>query len=414
MNKVHTSLFLALLIGLVPLTGVLFPRALAFLPAVAGLVGCLVISSREKTWPSFDYTYLLIAVVSLALASLSAFWSINAETSLDRVQKMAIVLLPGILWVSFLQKQGKEWGVSLVGFDGARLILPGVLLAAALICTVDMMSGGMVYHLSHDPDPTNEFNLSHLNRAVVIIILASFVGFAFLRESVARLNAGVRVVLYVCVAMVFAALLFVTHSQSAHLALGVGIGFYLFFPVRMKAAWVALGGGLSLLLIVTPWMTQALFDFIPAMVEDMGWFTSSYAPQRLEIWDYVSRHALERPWIGHGIEATKAVEHFDTAQIYQDGDTILHPHNFAVQIWMEFGALGVAACIAFFACMLKMISQMSLQGSKIALASFMAFLSVASTGYGLWQSWWLGLMIMVAGFVVLYEKSQDNAVRPAS
>jgi O-antigen ligase len=128
---------------------------------------------------------------------------------------------------------------------------------------------------------------------------------------------------------------------------------------------------------------------------------------RLEIWDFISRRALQSPFIGHGTEATKSIT-FDTAQLYQPGKTILHPHNFALQLWIEFGAFGAALGAAFLGDILSRIYKFDLPLRRFSLALLMASLSVASTGYGLWQGWWLGVFCLLIAFIPLLHKPLSN------
>src|SRR5436190_23671517 len=87
---------------------------------------------------------------------------------------------------------------------------------------------------------------------------------------------------------------------------------------------------------------MAMFRILPPWIDHVPWlgYGQAFANNRLEIWDFVSRYALRHPLHGFGIEATRAVEAFDSQQIYQKKATILHPHNFAIQMWIEFGLIG--------------------------------------------------------------------------
>ena len=76
------------------------------------------------------------------------------------------------------------------------------------------------------------------------------------------------------------------------------------------------------------------FNNISAQVEAVPILGSGggYAGARMEIWDYVSRYALQNPLYGFGVEATRQVPSFGSTESYQEGQTILHPHNFVLQL----------------------------------------------------------------------------------
>ncbi|MEZ5918889.1 MAG: O-antigen ligase family protein [Alphaproteobacteria bacterium] len=114
--------------------------------------------------------------------------------------------------------------------------------------------------------------------------------------------------------------------------------------------------------------------------------------------------ALEQPLHGFGIEATRALTDFDTRQLYSPTKGVLHPHNFTLQLWIEFGLPGVLLAGAFIGFILRKIGTLPGHAARVALATFIATLCVASTGYGLWQGWWLGSFAALAAFTVIAGK----------
>ncbi len=121
----------------------------------------------------------------------------------------------------------------------------------------------------------------------------------------------------------------------------------------------------------------------------------------MEIWDFVARRALENPLYGFGVEATKAMKDFDTARIYHPTTQILHPHNFALQIWIEFGVIGALLASGFFTWLCVSISKLNIAEARQCLPALMACITLAAVTYGLWQGWWLGSFILLAVFCVL-------------
>jgi O-antigen ligase len=69
-----------------------------------------------------------------------------------------------------------------------------------------------------------------------------------------------------------------------------------------------------------------------------------------------------------------------------------HPHNAALQLWVETGAVGVAAGLTLLGLGAIAIRRMDRQAQAIALAATAALLVVAMLSYGLWQETWLGLI----------------------
>ena len=198
--------------------------------------------------------------------------------------------------------------------------------------------------------------------------------------------------------MALLAILYQTASQSVQLAFIVFVLFWAAFPTRFQPAWIALAILIALAVIAAPWVSQLAFKELAENFHHAPWLQNGYAAERLEIWDYVGRYALQHPFHGFGIEATRAVEAFDTAEIYQKGVTILHPHNFALQLWIEFGLLGVLPAAALAGFLLYRLAALPTTMSRLGVGVFTACLSIAATGYGLWQSWWIGEIILIMLF----------------
>lgn len=393
------SILLALSLCALPIVGVFAPRALSFLPALIGILGFVGYWALQKQRPELSKPALLIAGSTFFLALLSCLWSFDGEESFERCIKMLPVFLGGVLLFSLVRVQA----VSFYAFF-VKAFVVSITLAFGLNA-FEMLSSGMLHSYFRGLENTFQNNLSHLNRGVVVTTLCLFPFFIALKAygdscRIRQLIYGVLVVL--SVSIVF----YLTDSQSAHLAFLVGFLILLFFPARTMLAWHGLLVFLIALVFVTPWLTQILFDLMPSLIEDIYWFRTSYAMERLEIWDFVSRYALQSLWIGHGIEITRMVDNFDTQMLYHGDTSILHPHNFSVQFWVEFGVLGALFLSFLFTYLFHEMKQAQAQSAKMYLSSFMAFISVAATGYGFWQGWFLGLLITLSVYCAIIGRYQ--------
>ncbi len=383
------------MLAFIPLLGVIAPRAMALMPAVIMIIGfCFYVPARRTWRVTLSGPVLFWVLGVLVLAGLSAFWALNPEIAVDRVFRMIPILVPGIILLGLVQSAGPK-----AREDFSRLFPLGVLVAAVAL-TGELYFKAPLYHLVHGQSITDEFNLSHLNRSVVCVVLALFCAFPVLYYG--PYSRRIKKTVLAALILFAGAIIYKTSSQSAQLAFLLGVLFLLFFPYRCKVSWVLLGLGIAAAFYAAPWISQYAFRELAGTFHDAPWLQNGYAAERLEIWDYVSRYALQQPFYGFGIEATRAVKAFDTAQIYQKGVDILHPHNFALQIWIEFGILGVTFTVLFFADLLKRFSRLPAAAARCALPVFIASLSVAATGYGLWQGWWLGEFFLIAAFVQLF------------
>lgn len=377
-----------------PLVGSVAPRALSFLPAAVGLLGFGAHYFIYKIRVEISKPALIIAGSTLALAFISCIWSIDPSESLDRCVKMLPIFFGGVLLFSLVRAQDEIFYEKFPKF-----FVIAVLLTASYNA-FEMLTSGLLYNLMHGKGYEFVENLSHLNRNIVVMTLCLLPAFMITlrRKQYALLGA-----LVIAAGLAFA----ITDSQSAHLAFLVGLLTLTLFPVGQKWAWGGLWAVLSALLLATPWLAQYMFDNLPQLIENIYWFSTGYAPHRMEIWDFVSRYALQNPLYGFGIESTKMVEEFDSQMLYHGVKNILHPHNFAVQFWMEFGVIGPLFLMAILAYTMRLIYRLSPAGSRLSLALLMAFISTAATGYGFWQSWLLGAVIMIAVYCNVLARSFD-------
>jgi O-antigen ligase len=374
-----------------PFIAALIPRFFGFTPALMAIAALPLFRISTRRW--FVLNARICALLSLitGLCLLSALWSFDAGTTLARSGRIAAVLLSGAALFSVVRDEALD-----LSFMRAKLakFFPLAMLAAGLMIMLDLYGNGFFYLMLRGPSD-EEINYSHMNRSVIAFIFLLLPALWTLwrgGQCSARIRWGLTALLAAAGIIVLGA----TQSQSAQMAVAVALLFFIAFPYRCKAAWHVLGLGLIALVCLSPWLAQGMFGLLAAHVEHTPWLSSGYAAPRMEIWDMVARRALEQPFFGHGLEATRDIAHFETQNLYNPMDHVLHPHNFALQIWIEFGAMGVALVCAFFAVVLKAIFEQPHIHQRWLLSLFMALIAVAATSYGLWQAWWLGLMMTLA------------------
>ncbi len=389
-------------LSLMPFIGVLSPRALSFLPGAFGLILISALAIQSKSWPRFEVRGYILVGVLLLLAAISSLWAIDADFALERTGKIALVLIPGLLLVSAIQN------INAQHLEKISIVLPFFLIIGAALCCYELLSDGYLHHLFRGKEyGTEHFNPSVMNRSVLCISLCFFAALALIRHSMQTYAAKRR---YIAIALLFmfiiscGFMLYLTQSQSSHLGMIIGGVLFLAFPYRCKASYIAIGFVTVVLLFATPWLSQWMFKSLPSIIEQYHWFQTGYAMHRMEIWDFISRYALDQPWTGFGIEATRHIKNFDSAMLYHPDPYILHPHNFAVQFWIEFGVIGVAVLSGFIGMLLWQISKLEPSRARIYLPTLYSVIAVASTGYGIWQSWWLGCFIMLLCLCIAVDK----------
>jgi len=136
------------------------------------------------------------------------------------------------------------------------------------------------------------------------------------------------------------------------------------------------------------------------------------AVHRLVIWDFAAARIAEKPLAGWGLEASRAMP---GGRAQPDAATLdrlninapaqraflvlphvevmpLHPHNGALQLWLELGGIGALIGAAL---MLALGVAASRSAAPAVGAGMLA--SAAVTGmlsFGLWQAWWVASLLL--------------------
>lgn len=119
---------------------------------------------------------------------------------------------------------------------------------------------------------------------------------------------------------------------------------------------------------------------------------------RLGIWRFAVDRVVEHPLRGWGFDAARSF-----------GDAIpLHPHDGALQVWLELGLPGALLVTALWLGLVRRAtSQPDRLQSATAAAGMSAYLAIGAVSFGLWQPWWLavGVLAMLGAVVVARSKA---------
>lgn len=396
----YYGLFAACL-ALVPLLTISFPRAIAYVPALAGVAGFAAYYFVFRVKPVLSRPAILISGGIVALMFVSSLWAIDPEQSLERALKTSPLLIAGALFISCIM---------MIRIDLLRphlRFLPWAVFITALAVAIELGLNFPLYRMIRGEFDI-ELSRSIFNRATVTVILLLIPTLAIMGHYYSR---KICALVFLCTIM---PLLLLGESQSAQLALMIGGLVYFLYPCRWKAIWPMTAILIYGFMLALPFIFIWAFNQWAADVQTMPVLGrgGGNAGSRMEIWDYVSRYALQNPLYGYGVEATKQVPHFDTQQLYQKGDTILHPHNYALQLWMEFGVIGITLCGAMMGWLLMQMGKLAVPQARVAVSTLFTVLVVSSTGYGLWQGWWLGLLFTVCAYMLIVIRLAESDIRP--
>ncbi|WP_207537107.1 O-antigen ligase family protein [Sabulicella rubraurantiaca] len=378
MNRAPLSVAAAL--ALLPLALVLQSRAMAPL-ALLGLAGTVLLAWREGWRPSHLPRPAWPLLALLAWAAVSALWSPEPGRALDTSLRLAA--MTGL---------GAMAGAALLASPSPRIgywAAGGLALGLAVAALDDATGNAVRAAVRGLPEAPAQLAFGLKNAMAGMALLAPL---AFAHPSV---PLPLRVLLAAGVVFVS----FLLPGEAAKLAslAAVAAALLAAFAVRSVGMLIGLVG--AAFVLAAPFLAR----FVLGGGIEVGELPFS-AAHRLLIWDFVASRITDSPLIGWGMEASRTIPggtgapdaavlarfgvsgpYWATAQLLP-----LHPHNAALQIWLELGAVG-AVLAAWLLVELGRAAR-----SPAAVGCFAAGLVVAMLSYGVWQYWWVAGLLLAA------------------
>ncbi|MBI1300805.1 MAG: hypothetical protein GC137_04010 [Alphaproteobacteria bacterium] len=382
-----------------PILSIYGARALAFVPSLLGIALLFHWIKIQKQDYQLPKEYIVTIILVITLIFLSLMWSVNAGEAAERALKISAILLGGI--PLFMVSRA----VSLDTLKQHFWLFPVGITVAALIIALDIHLDLAIYKIFHEPKPDNYYKTAVMNRGLIFTTLNIVPTLLCLKLSNLSQKQKVFFAFPMALSMVIA--LMISQSQTAQLIFILTPITLFFLPYKRKIFFKVFTACLFLCIILTPLIVQGIVaEFLP-LTMDVEWLRAGYAGHRLEIWQFIIDYAMQSPIYGYGFEATRYILDFKPTYIFHEGTTVLHPHNFAIQIWIEFGLVGALLCAVLLIRFSWHIFTMPEQIRKHAYAFFILFLVVASISYGLWQSWWIGSIIYFICIFSLMTNKND-------
>ncbi len=369
-------------LGLAPL--LLLATALAGLGPVLG--------DRRAAFLALGRLSPALAVFALTLLwSLAGLaWSIAPERTLMMALRLAgtaacgLLLLAAALDLDPGQRDRLAWWLCIGTIFGTALLL--------LESATDLALLRAIRWLFANRDPV----VTLLNRAATLLVLLMWpVAVVIWRRRGWAMAAAWLIVALIVIARLASA------SALAACLLGAAMGLAAYaWPVL--ATW-SLAGASALAILAAPLAGRlAVIDMLRPWVKASGM-------HRLVIWNFVSERIGDHPFIGWG---------FDTARLIPGGERTveiatrdglitgqllpLHPHNAALQWWLELGMPGALLGAALVVVIARAIAASRWNRVEYAAAQalFAAGLVVSMLSYGIWQFWWQAALWFAAALAI--------------
>lgn len=384
------------------------PKALQILIWLLPMASLAVIARRGSGLRLFAWRRIYAVMAIPLLALLCAPISVDPMESAGRALRMVGEFTALCLLITSTLALDDELRRRLV-----RAATLGVAIAGAIIL-LDLATRGAVLTPFWGHQPNWEWRKISYNRGETTLAMLLPLAGATLLTGVGR--AGRMAFAAAALALGVAAVL-AGASNSAKVAMLVGCVVFLIVYALPGLLRLVLWGSAAAVLAM-PWALDAMPP--RPMIEQSGASLQSIVHRTL-IWDFTIARIKERPALGWGLDASRrmpggddevTVSGFNKAgapgagRVEMTGQVMpLHPHNGALQIWLELGGLGAALTAGLILLAAESLRRLGLSRAAAAASagSFAAGLIVALVSYGIWQGWWLSALFLMAAVPALTQ-----------
>jgi O-antigen ligase len=372
---------LAAVLLLLPPVLVLAPHGATPLAVAGGLCAAgLLAATPGPLPPGWRRPAALLAALVL-WGAVSAIWSIAPGRSLILAARLLGMFAAGIALALAAPRVAAP----------RRLVLAlacGTAVALALAIVDYVTDGGVLRHFHTRPYWPMLLDRFLTISAILALPLAAALG---------RLSPA----LGVAAAVVMAAAVFGLVDTGAKLALAVAL------PVAALAWWrqratARVAAVLGFAAIVAAPLLLPPLAAVPGAMRAADSVKAS-GGHRLLIWQFAGARIVQHPILGWGLDASRAIPGGEDAAraasaAHPEQDQLpLHPHDAALQVWLELGVVGAALAGLFVGLLWWRLGDAAWPPLHAAAAAggLAAALVIAAEAYGVWQEWWLGSLALV-------------------
>jgi len=376
----------------------LVPRGAAPLAAVAGLcaVGLcavgLISGDPLRRLAALRFPAAMLGLL-LLWGGVSALWAIDPWRSLLMEARLAGLFAAGLALAAASGSIAAPRRLAFLAIAGTGL--------AVIVAWYELGTGGGISRYVTE----RNFAPPRLNQIAVWLAI-------LLLPLAALLVCRSRTLLGALAAGAMAGTVYLLDGTAAKtaLALSLPVAALLYFRRRIVAR---LAAALSVVAVLTAPLTLPRLADSAAVFESADAFKQSFG-HRLLIWDFAGKRIAERPVLGWGLDSARAIPG-GKDQIRPGQEWLpLHPHNAALQLWLELGAPGAVLFALFLGWLWLRLAAVAWPRLYAAAAggSLAAISAVAFAGWGIWQEWWLATLALAAfAIAVTARAAAERATR---
>jgi O-antigen ligase len=366
---------------------------LAILIVVCAVIG-VAARDRARDWKETGLSpFALLLALVWVWATLSAFWAPDATRALIKASALAVLFLSALLLA------GRAYDPAAIERDKIGRVLSLGFVFIVVFALDDHFGHPLKEGLWRLLSLERKWRLAGMNRALDILAISVWPAFLLLWTAGHKKPA-----LAGCLAA--ALTIFAGVPMIAKVALvlgGLSLGLVLIFgPVIVRLAAFGLAG-------VS--VTMPLLARYVLRPETHGWLgdVRLSALHRLHIWQFVTDRIAEKPLLGFGLDSSRTIPGGEALVGPAERLLPLHPHNAALQMWLELGLPGALlfSALLFLTAWRIAGAAISRLAKAVALATLASAFAVLHAAFGIWQSWWLGALGLIAALTI-FAVSREN------
>lgn len=396
------NVFVATALVILPLATVA-PLSIAWAAALPALwIVVIYLRCGKYPWEGRSWLVPLALTGLIAYGALTSIWSISPDRSLHIATKLIPIIAGGWLLVGAAaqldERARQRTSTALLIGGGIAIVIIGIEVATA----------GLIQGLLRGEGFNARGNLYHLNRTASQLGILIWPLWLILdrRFGAAAAAAGVGLA---------ALALFGLDPDTPWLTVLAGV---IFLALAYFAPRVAQGVIIAGVLVVA--VAIPLYPVIIPVIDGIlvSWSINDFTLRhRFAIWDFAATRTLEQPVFGWGLGASRVVPGADgiAKQLSSTAETLpLHPHNALLQTWLELGIPGILLALVAVVTILSRITSYISGRKELATALTVIFSAtlIAELSFGIWQSWWLVFLWVLAALTIAITGGQPKS-KPA-
>ncbi len=338
--------------------------------------------------PSRENYWLLLALVFSFWSFASLMWGVGGIEVYDKPIKQISYLLSAVILFNYVARHPQEFQPE-----------TGVILLIIFAYLVDQHFFGLLENLRKSINLPNFYNRINVSIVLFAICIAGIIINQYK-------NNKRTLFLLACLAISTGYFSLNSYSQTSMLAWVIGWSTLIvcYFSGRIVCSIILAALGLAPLIVVSGvyFGNDLLFNLVSL---DTALVQESFSGIRLGIWQETIRLALNHIFIGSGNNALYTISSvYPLKSELFPGQLLVanHPHNAFLQIWLEFGLVGLSLVTMVLLAISLSISRIRGPVMAPVIALYAAIISVSSVSHGAWQSWWMGTLVLLVTMTIAF------------